>query len=151
MSVGPLTDRESGPPPFRIRKFTVADYHRMIEVGLLKENDRAELLEGWIVPKMTHNPPHDATIQRVTQRLLKRLPEGWDFRIQSAITTVDSEPEPDLAIVRGDELIYYERHPHPSDIGLLVEIAESSVENDCRDKSRIYARAGIAPYWVVNS
>src|SRR5882762_3647803 len=92
-----------GMPPLPVRRFTVAVYHRMIDVGLLTEDEPVELLEGWIVPKMPRNPPHDGTIQRINKRLGRCLPPGWDLRVQSAVTTADSEPEPDLAVVRGDE------------------------------------------------
>src|SRR6266849_885039 len=138
--------------PLRLsdRQISVDDYHRLIQEGFLGENDRVELLEGWIVPKMTHNPPHDSTIQIVSECLAERIPVGWKIRIQSAVTTNDSEPEPDLAVVRGQARTYAARHPGPQDIGLIIEIAESSLLQDRHDKARIYARAGISEYWVIN-
>src|SRR5579862_9140639 len=84
-------------PPFPVRPFTVDEYHRMIDADVLDEGDAVELLEGWIVPKMPRNPPHDATIGLADDALRIRLPAGWHVRLQSAITTSDSEPEPDLA------------------------------------------------------
>src|SRR5438128_3370052 len=99
------------PPPFPVRRFTVDEYHRMIQAGVLTENDRVELLEGWIVPKMPHNPPHDGTISLVLRRLCTSLPDDWIVRAQSAITLPDSETEPDLAVVRGPESRYLSRHP----------------------------------------
>lgn len=117
---------------------------------MLGENDRVELLEGWIVPKMTHNPLHDGVIQIVSQRLSQQLPPQWTIRIQSAITTPDSEPEPDIVLVRGNARAYLAHHPGAADIGLLVEVAESSLDQDRNVKSRIYARAGVAIYWIVN-
>src|SRR5215831_15286794 len=83
--------------PYPVRRFTVGEYHRMIQAGILTEDDPVELLEGWIVPKMPHTPPHDRTIQMGNKRTGRRLPPGWDIRVQSAISTADSEPEPDLA------------------------------------------------------
>jgi Uma2 family endonuclease len=138
------------PPPYPIRRFTVSDYHRMIEAGILGEDDRVELLEGCIVPKMTHDPPHDSTIQIVSECLATVLPVGWRTRIQSAITTGDSEPEPDLAIVRGHARTYAKRHPGPQDIGLVIEVVDSSLDQDRIEKARIYAQAGIATYWLIN-
>ncbi|HEY3963160.1 MAG TPA: Uma2 family endonuclease [Planctomycetaceae bacterium] len=145
-----LPDRHFTQPPYPVRQFTVDEYHRLIENGILGENDRVELLEGWIVPKMTHNPPHDGTIQIISKRLRRWTPQKWDIRIQSAVTMTDSEPEPDLAIVRDLEREYLARHPGPPDIGLLIEVAESSLIQDREDKARIYARAGIPTYWIIN-
>lgn len=137
-------------PPFPVQRFSVEEYHRLIDAEVLPEDARVELLEGWISPKMTHKPLHDATIQIIRKRIQRVLPEDWDIRIQSAITTTDSEPEPDLAIVRGDERRYLKRHPGPKDIGLLIEVAESSLELDREQKGRLYARARVASYWIVN-
>ena len=139
-----------GMPPLPVRRFSVAEYHRMIDIGLLTENDPVELLEGWIVPKMPHTPSHDGTIHRIAKRVGRRLPPGWDVRVQSAITTSDSEPEPDIAVARGDETSYDVKHPGPADIGMLIEVSATSVAYDRTEKGQIYARANIASYWVVN-
>src|SRR5215217_6477795 len=80
-----------------MRRFSVDEYHQLLEIGLLAEDERVELLEGWIVQKMTHNPIHDATVDRLAELLRDRVPRSWRLRIQSAITTADSEPEPDIA------------------------------------------------------
>jgi Uma2 family endonuclease len=132
------------------RRFSVSEYHRLIELGILTEDDNLELLEGYLVHKMSRNPPHDAAIQKGTKRWLRLLPPGWDLRVQSAITLTDSEPEPDFAVVRGDETTYLARHPAPADIALVVEVSDSTLPGDRDDKGRIYARAGIACYWIVN-
>jgi Uma2 family endonuclease len=132
------------------RRFSVAEYHRLIELGMLTEDDNIELLEGYLVHKMSRNPPHDAAIQKGTKRWLRVLPAGWDLRVQSAITLTESEPEPDFAIVRGDENDYLTRHPTAADIGLVVEVSDSTLPGDRDDKGRIYARAGIPCYWIVN-
>ena len=102
-------------PPLPVRRFTVDEYHRLIETGVLGEDDDVELLEGWIVPKMARTPTHDALISFIMNRSLSpRLPSGWFCRGQSAITTTESEPEPDIAVVRGSELDYLSRHPGPA-------------------------------------
>jgi Uma2 family endonuclease len=132
------------------RRFSVAEYHKLIESGILTEDDNLELLEGYLVHKMSRNPPHDATIQRLMKRLFQRLPPGWDLRVQSAVTLPESEPEPDLAVVRGDENAYVARHPSGADVGLLIEVSDSTLPADRIDKCRIYARAGIVCYWIVN-
>ena len=132
------------------RRFSVAEYHRLIEIGVLTEDDNLELLDGYLVHKMSRNPPHDAAIQKITKRLYRLLPPDWDLRIQSAVTLTRSEPEPDLAVVRGDETRYLTKHPGPADIGLVVEVSDSTLDGDRIDKGRLYAEAGIAQYWIVN-
>src|SRR5438105_2876312 len=88
-------------PRLPVRRFTVAEYHQMIAAGILGEDDKVELLEGLIVPKMARKPPHDAVLGIADDVIRARLPSAWKVRIQSAITTADSEPEPDIAVVRG--------------------------------------------------
>lgn len=78
-----------------LRRLTVAEYHQMIWAGILTEYDDIELLEGYLILKMSRNAPHDGTVQKANRRLLRRLPPGWDVRLQPAITLDDSEPEPE--------------------------------------------------------
>jgi Uma2 family endonuclease len=122
----------------------------MIEAGVLNEDDRVELLDGWVVPKMTHKPPHDATVSLVQAELAARIPAKWILRIQSAITTSHSEPEPDVAVVRGPARRYVRSHPRGRDIALLVEVAERTLRQDRKEKGSLYARAGIPVCWIVN-
>ena len=138
-------------PPLPVRRFTVDEYHRMIQAGILGEDDDVELLEGWIVPKMSKNPPHDTMISIIMMDVLTpRLPGGWHCRGQSAATTADSEPEPDIAVVRGPKRDYLVRHPGPSDLAMVVEVADSSLPRDRLEKVRIYARAAVPVYWIIN-
>jgi hypothetical protein len=122
----------------------------MIEQGILTENDRVELREGWITPKMTHNPLHDCSVLLGQTELLARLSTDWIVRVQSAITTRDSEPEPDLVVARGPARRYARAHPRQDDIVLLVEVADTTLEDDRTEKARLYARARISPYWIIN-
>jgi Uma2 family endonuclease len=131
-------------------KWSVARYQRMIEAGILTVDDKVELLENYVVLKMPRNPRHDSTIQRMLDRLFPARPAGWGLRVQSAITLPDSQPEPDFALVRGSATDYEARHPGPADVGILIEVADASLLRDQRDKARIYARAGIPCYWIVN-
>jgi Uma2 family endonuclease len=133
-----------------LRRFTVDEYHRMIEDGYFAADERFELLEGLIVGKMSKNPPHESIVARARRVLDRRLPPGWHVRVQSTVTTSDSEPEPDLAIVAGDEMDYFRRHPGASDTALVVEVAHSTLRDDQTIKYRVYARAGFSPYWVLN-
>jgi hypothetical protein len=151
MSLKSARARDSHPPPaVPARRFTVDEYHRMGEAGVLTEDDRVELLEGWIVSKMIHNPRHDATIDHVHEVMRRRLPRKWRIRIQSAITTGDSEPEPDLAIVPGPPSLYALHHPLAKDVALAIEVADTSLDHDRGLKSRLYARGRVPIYWIIN-
>jgi Uma2 family endonuclease len=133
-----------------VARFSVAKYQRMIEAGILTTEDKVELLENYVVLKMPRNPAHDGTVQLVTEALAPSIPKGWRLRVQSTVVLSDSQPEPDGAVVRGDARTYLTRHPGPADVGLLIEVADSSLLRDQRDKTRIYARANIQVYWIVN-
>jgi Uma2 family endonuclease len=141
-------------PPFKaltaFRTFTVDEYHEMIDAGILTDEDKVELLEGYLVLKMPKNPPHESTVRRLNARLLRLIPSGWVLSCQGPVTFTESEPEPDFTLFRGSEGDYDQRHPGPTDVGLLIEVAESSLERDRTDKARIYARAAIPVYWIVN-
>ena len=130
------------------RRFSVDEYHRMIDAGILTDEDKVELLEGYVVLKMARNPEHDGSIQLAEETVHRVLPPGWCIRIQSAVTLPDSEPEPGVTVARGTSRTYLKRHPLAADVGLLVEIANTSLDRD--DKTRIYARANIPCYWIVN-
>ena len=87
---------------------------------------------------------------QTAKQLMRLLPGAWDFRIQAEMTLADSEPEPDLSIVRATPDDYESRHPGPADTGLIIEVADSSLSHDRNVKGPIYARAGIPIYWIVN-
>jgi Uma2 family endonuclease len=125
-------------------------YQKMIEAGILTSEDKVELLENYVVLKMPRNPPHDGTIDLITETLMPVVPKGWRLRIQLTVVLTDSQPEPDFSIVRGDARTYMTRHPGPADVGMIIEVADSSLLRDQRDKTRIYARGGIPCYWIVN-
>jgi len=133
-----------------IAKFSLARYQQMIAAGILTPDDKVELLENYVVLKLPKNPPHDGTIDLVKAALPSAIPTGWLLRIQQTIVLTDSQPEPDFAIVRGNPRTYLTRHPAAADVGLVIEVADSSLLRDQRDKTRIYARGGIPIYWIVN-
>src|SRR5258708_33652249 len=108
------------------RRFSVAEYHRLTEIGMLTEDDNLELLEGYLVLKMARNPPHDGTLHQVLDVIGPLLPQGWKIRAQSAVTLSDSEPEPALAIVRKDANGYRTRHPTAVNIGLVIEVSDTT-------------------------
>jgi Uma2 family endonuclease len=137
-------------PPLPVRRFTVDEYHIMIRAGVFAQDERFELLEGWITPKMIRNPPHDIAIELASEELRARLPEGWRIRVQSALTTDDSEPEPDLAVVQGSIRSHPDRHPEPRETAIVIEVADSSLPHDRGIKKQVYARASIPVYWIIN-
>jgi Uma2 family endonuclease len=151
MSISTGTTWGADFPPAPLRRFTVDEYHRMIDTGVFGPDDRVELLNGWIVTMSPHSPPHDTSIHLTQSEIAQKLPNDWIARVQSSITLSDSEPEPDVAIVRGSVRQYSKRHPaSPTDIGLLVEVSESSLRLDRTIKRATYAREAIAVYWIVN-
>lgn len=131
-----------------VARFSVPRYQEMIRQGILDVNDHVELLENYVVLKMSRNPRHDDVLDHMYEKLIPLKPAGWRFRSQSAIALQDSQPEPDLAFIRGNS--FASRHPLSTELALVIEVAESSLMRDRNDKGRIYARAGIPIYWLVN-
>ncbi|UBF25452.1 Uma2 family endonuclease [Kovacikia minuta CCNUW1] len=131
-------------------RFSVAQYHQMIRLGILTEDDPVELLEGWLVYKMPKNPPHRAATKLARTALEGVIPAGWYVDGQEPITLEDSEPEPDVVVVRGNTRNYLDRHPGCQDLALVIEISDTTLERDRTFKKRLYARAGISPYWIIN-
>lgn len=148
-SLPPTTPSELAIPPYPVRKFTVEDYFKLVDVGVLNEDDHVELLEGWIVPKICKKPLHDGTIDIVLGVLSELLPRHWFLRVQNVLQTATSAPEPDFAVARGERNSFTERHPQGNDVGLVIEVADSSLHID-RRKALIYAAAGVPHYWIVN-
>ncbi len=149
----PITKRAPEPIPIpvsRLHRLSVAQYEKMTELEILGAADRVELLNGWIVDKVTQNPPHNAAIDCASEMLRERLPSGWLVREQKAIALADSMPEPDLVVVKGTPRRYAARHPRPQDIALIVEVADSTLADDRKTKGSLYARDGLACYWIVN-
>ncbi len=134
----------------RVWRMPVERYHEMVQSGALGADDRIELLEGVLVEKMSKNPPHVFAAKALTRLLNRLVPPGWHVTSQDPVTLADSEPEPDLMVVRGDGHEYLNRHPGGNEIGLVVEVADSSLRRDRGIKKRIYARAGIPVYWLID-
>jgi len=155
LSVSTKTDRQIKSQPLAVPtepvwRLTVEQYHQMIRSGILSDDDAIELLSGWLIPKMPKNPQHRAATKLTRNALEAISPDGWYVDSQEPITLDDSEPEPDIAIVRGDTRDYLDRHPGARDLSLVVEVADSTRERDRTLKQRLYGRAGIPVYWIVN-
>ena len=129
---------------------SVARYHAMIDAGILGPDDRVELLEGVIVEKMSKNPPHRISNRRTRLALERAIGSAWYVDEKEPITLATSEPEPDVSVIRGDTADYPDGHPGAENVGMVVEIADTSLERDRVLKKRIYAAAGIPVYWVVD-
>lgn len=136
-------------PPFPVHRFTVKQYQRLGELGVLTPEDHVELIEGWIVEKTNHRPAHGYVVRLLNDWLRSQLSAGWLVQSQLPITTLRSEPEPDLAILRGQHADFRDRHPAGNECRLLIEVADSSLLKE-RAKANIYATAGVEEYWIVN-
>jgi Uma2 family endonuclease len=132
-----------------LAKWSIEDYHQMIEAGILRDR-QVELLRGEIVEMSPETPIHYTTAKRGTKYLEELLLGKADVRFNGPITLADSEPEPDITIVRLPESLYNNRHPGPQDIFWLIEVAKTSLKKDLEIKLAIYATAGIPEYWVLD-
>jgi Uma2 family endonuclease len=132
-----------------LAKWSIDDYHRMIEAGIL-HGRHVELLEGEIVEMSPETPIHYTTAKRGAKYLEELLLGKADVRFNGPITLSKSEPEPDIAIVRLPESSYNARHPGPQDIFWIIEVAQSSLRKDLAVKAKIYATATIQEYWVLD-
>jgi hypothetical protein len=137
-------------PPFPVHRFTVDEYHKMIEIGLISEGDRVELIHGWVTRKMGINPPHNTTVNKLMKAFLTLVGLDAVVRIQQPITTADSEPEPDVVFATGTDADYKKRNPKPSECILVVEVGDSSLHEDQTTKLELYAGAKVVVYWIVN-
>ena len=142
------TEQEQEP---QIHLWSIADYHQMIEAGVLDEDDRVELLEGKIVCMSPQRPFHAASVQRSANYLYEMLRGKAYIRTQlPVILGNDSEPEPDIAVVRFDANEYSFRHPEVSDIYLLIEVADWTISKDRKQKARIYGKNQVLEYWILD-
>jgi len=129
--------------------YTVERYYALAECGILSPDDRVELLDGLIVAMAPRSDGHDATIHVVLYALLGKLGQGATIRVQSPFMAGGaSVPQPDLAVVPGKAADYFDNAPTKAH--LIVEVSQSSLAQDRLTKSAIYARAGVACFWIVN-
>jgi hypothetical protein len=134
----------------RIYRLSVGQYMEMARVGILTEHDRLVLLRGWIVTKMTKHQPHVVAARLTSDALRSAVPPGWHVAKEDPIATLDSVPEPDCTVLRGVTRDYLGRQPGPQDVGLVVEVADSSLRVDRTVMKAIYAEVAIPVYWIVN-
>jgi len=136
--------------PLARYRFTVDDYYRLAQAGILGEDDRVELIEGEIVMMTPIGSPHAASVTGITRLLVGPLGDRAVVRIQLPVRLDDhSEPEPDVCIARPRADLYAGAHPGPADVLLLIEVSDSSLAYDRGVKVPLYARSGIEAVWVV--
>ncbi len=133
------------------RLFTVQEYHKMVEAGILTADDRVELIKGEIVKMSPVGRRHSSHVKRLNELFVLRLTPNVTVGVQDPVELDDSsEPEPDLALLRRRADFYEAGHPQPQDIFLLVEVADTTVEFDRTVKIPLYAESGILEVWLVD-
>lgn len=131
--------------------FTVSEYDRMGETGILTEDDRVELVEGEIIEMSPIGRRHAACVGRLTNLFGRLLVERAIVWVQNPIVLDEySEPQPDVALLRRRDDFYERSLPMPDDVLLIIEVADTTLEYDRQIKVPLYARAGIAEVWIVN-
>jgi Uma2 family endonuclease len=136
------------PEPYR---FTVDQYERMAEVGILTGADRVELINGIVVIKMAKGPAHVWATKQAGDRLGPLLGDAFSLRREAPARIPElNEPEPDLVIAWGDDLAYLRRHPEPADIALIIGVSDTTYRYDRDQKYAVFAKAGIPAYWIIN-
>lgn len=128
----------------RVSPLTVEEYHRLDEFN--EHGRRTELIRGIVIEKMSKSPLHAAIAKRLYDLIRPLLPNGWVVRREDPLTLADSEPEPDIAVVRGEEAGFFKAHPTTAE--LVIEVSVSSPTLD-RENAALYAEAGVKEYWIV--
>ena len=133
-------------------RWTVERYHQMINGGFLNEYDRVELLFGKLVSISPVGINHRRTVNKIMRRLTEEFPESSHYiDVQNPVTlTDDSEPEPDLYVALGPSKRYAQRHPQASDLLLVIEVSDSTLQYDRTAKQLSYALSAVSEYWIIN-
>lgn len=135
----------------KVRLWNVDEYHRMLHAGIIAPDERVELIAGQVIPMSAKNPPHAATTLCASDYLKQLLADVALVRVQDPVQLNQySEPEPDIAIVRIEPRKYIDHHPAPDEVFLLIEVADTTLETDRRQKAPLYAQAGISEYWILD-
>ncbi|HEV2763107.1 MAG TPA: Uma2 family endonuclease [Pyrinomonadaceae bacterium] len=133
------------------RAFNVSEYYRLGEIGVLKEDDRVELIEGDIFEMSPIGKRHAACVLKISTHLSRRIGDSALVSVQNPVRLDDlSEPVPDVAVLRPRADFYAEAHPTPEDVLLVIEVSDTTVRFDRNKKVPLYARAGVPEAWLVN-
>jgi Uma2 family endonuclease len=132
-------------------RFSVADYYRMAETGVLRPDARVELLDGEIIDMSPIGPFHGGVVGRLTRFLTPLSKNRWLLSSRNPLRLNNhSEPEPDVMLLKPSPDDYTNRHPRPEDVFLLVEVSDASLATDLEKKLPAYGRAGVTEVWIVN-
>jgi Uma2 family endonuclease len=133
------------------RLFSVHDYHRMVDAGILSEDDRVELIRGEILAMSPIGPRHSAAVLRANQAIGRIVGDRAIVGVQGSIRLDEyDEPQPDVYLLLPKDDYYASGHAGPADIFLIVEMSDSSLEYDQTIKARLYAETGIVEYWIAD-
>ena len=141
------TPTEAGVVPYR---FTVEEYYKLGEVGILSPESRVELIDGLIICKPMQNPPHMFVVRELVLFMVRLNGPDWTFQSQLAINFASSVPEPDIAVLIGPSSRYRGRHVEAGETKLVVEVSDTSLTFDSTTKAKLYAQNLIPVYWIVN-
>ena len=132
-------------------RFSVQDYYRMAEMGVLRPGSRVELIEGKITDMSPIGPFHGGLVKRLSRIFNLKAKSRWVVSTQDPLHLDDfSEPQPDIMVLKPSADDYANRHPGPGDVFLLIEVSDSTIDFDRDEKLPIYGKAGIPEVWIIN-
>ncbi|HMS42065.1 MAG TPA: Uma2 family endonuclease [Pyrinomonadaceae bacterium] len=133
------------------KRFRVEDFRRMTEAGILPEESGWEIIDGYLIDKMSIGSKHASIVRRLSKLLERKFGDTTQISGQNPVYLDEfNEPEPDIALLKPRDDFYEESHPTPKDVLLLIEVSNSTIEFDRDIKKTLYAEAGIVEYWIVN-
>lgn len=148
MTTVAITEKRSAIVP---KRFTVEEFHKMTEAGILPEESGWEIIDGYLINKMSIGSKHASVVKKLNRRLTLMCEDQAIISVQDPIYIDQyNQPEPDIALLRSREDFYEKSHPRPADVLLLIEVSNSTVETDREIKRMLYAEAGIEEFWLVN-
>lgn len=139
------------PETLQPRRFSLQEYHRLIDLGFFDETERIELIHGQLIPMAAKGSAHETCITRLLRLLPNAIGDQATLRCQAPITlSFDGEPEPDFSIVQNQDDDYASGHPTETETLIVIEVAKSSLDYDRDIKLPLYAQANISHYWIFN-
>jgi len=148
----PDVPSNGGPPCVRPRRWSTAEYYLLAEAGILRDDERVELIDGEILLHMSPiNSPHRVAVYKTVRRIEAAAGAGYYVDAQMPISLADGqEPQPDVFVARGMVENYADHHPSPRDLVLVVEVSDTSIAFDRTRKAALYGAAGIGEYWLID-
>jgi Uma2 family endonuclease len=135
----------------QVKSFTLEEYHQLTEIGFFKEDDHIQLINGELIEMVSKGRSHETCLRNLLRELPKMIGDRGTLQSQAPIIIPPkSEPEPDFAIIKNRDDNYLLSHPQGTDILLVIEVADSSIDYDQKVKIPLYAKAGIVDYWIFN-